>query len=270
MSIILILILDDILPLLPEIPFCLLPDLANVGAIFPQEGQILSVSQSSIRERYAMYVCFLLFPFWSLDDVKEDCYNATRIKQRLDGLENNTSIYTDEVSGTSGEASSKSEPSIDLDMGLIDEAQDQDDDTFLFQEEGGSPESISFDIIRKYGMKECGFKLLNLPPCIPLESGFISSNRNFDDTNAHPAHLDVREYISSKHLMQFSFNVDTSRRRPPPHGGSDVVVMSPNGTKQSIEDWGVYYGLDDNQQQGAFEVATSNFVLTYHIDASTV
>eukprot|EP00978_Attheya_sp_CCMP212_P018509 scaffold50689_cov62-Attheya_sp.AAC.2 len=62
---------DDTLPLLPEIPFCILPDLANVGAIFPQEGQIISVSQSSIRERYAMYVCFLLFPFRSLDDVKE-------------------------------------------------------------------------------------------------------------------------------------------------------------------------------------------------------
>eukprot|EP00978_Attheya_sp_CCMP212_P018510 scaffold50692_cov35-Attheya_sp.AAC.1 len=44
---------DNTLPLLPEIPFCLLPDLANVGAIFPQEGQIISVSQSSIRERYA-------------------------------------------------------------------------------------------------------------------------------------------------------------------------------------------------------------------------
>eukprot|EP00978_Attheya_sp_CCMP212_P018508 scaffold50689_cov62-Attheya_sp.AAC.1 len=115
----------------------------------------------------------------------------TRIKRRLDELEDNTSIYTDEVSGTTGEASSNSEPSIDLDMGLIDEAQDQDDEKHLFQEEGSSPESISFDIIRKYGMKECGFKILNLPPCISSESMFILSNRNFDDANEHPAHLDV-------------------------------------------------------------------------------
>ena len=62
---------DDTLPLLPEIPFCLLPDLASVGAIFPIDGQIISAAQSCIRERYAMYVCFLLFPFRSLHDVKE-------------------------------------------------------------------------------------------------------------------------------------------------------------------------------------------------------
>jgi hypothetical protein len=198
----------------------------------------------------------------------QDCYNATRIKRRLDELEDNTSIYTDEVSGTSGEASTNSEPSIDLDMGLIDEAQDQDDENFLFQEEDGSPNSITFEKIRKNGVKECGYKLLNIPPCILSESVFIPSHGYFEETNAHPAHLDVREYISSRHLMQLSFNVDTARR-PPPQGGSDVVVMSPNGTKESIEDWGAYYGLD-NTQQGAFEVATSNFVLTYHIDASAV
>jgi propanediol dehydratase large subunit len=43
--------------------------------------------------------------------------------------------------------------------------------------------------------------------------------------------------------------------------------MKPNGTKDSIIKWGTFYGLD-TKQQGAFEVATSNFVLTYHVDAA--
>ena len=198
----------------------------------------------------------------------QDCYNATRVKRRLDELEDNTSIYTDEISGTSGEPSSNSEPDISLDFGLVDEAQDQDDQNYLFQEESGSPDSISFDIIRKYGTAECGFELINCPSCVSSESVLIPTNRHFDDPNVYPTPLDVREYISSYNLMQLSFNVDTARR-PPPQGGTDVVVMSPNGSKQSIDDLGVYYSLDDNQQ-GAFEVAASNFVLTYHTDASTV
>jgi hypothetical protein len=44
--------------------------------------------------------------------------------------------------------------------------------------------------------------------------------------------------------------------------------MLPNGTRESIIEWGHFYGLDA-KQQGAFEVATSNFVLTYHIEASS-
>ena len=62
---------DEAVPILPEIPFCLLPDLAKVGPIFPPQGHVLPAAQNCIRERYAMYVNFLLFPFRSLDDIKE-------------------------------------------------------------------------------------------------------------------------------------------------------------------------------------------------------
>jgi hypothetical protein len=56
---------------LPEIPFCLLPDLTKVGPIFPECDQQFSLSQHLIRERYAMLVCLLIFPFRVLNDIRE-------------------------------------------------------------------------------------------------------------------------------------------------------------------------------------------------------
>ncbi len=68
---------DDTQPLIPEIPFCLLPDLAKVGSIFPEQGKVLTASDYIIRERYAMFVCFLIFPFRSLSDIQEGKHNKT-------------------------------------------------------------------------------------------------------------------------------------------------------------------------------------------------
>ena len=199
----------------------------------------------------------------------QDCYNATRIKRRLDDLEEKTTVYTDELSGSSPASPTDMEPSFDIDMGLMDEAQDQDEENFLFEEESGSPESISYELIRKYGKNNCGFDHLCLPLCLPSDSVFLTSNGNVStNTNLPLGDVQEREYISSFNLMQLSFHVDTSRRLPP-QGGNDFLVISPNGSKDSIINWGQYYGLD-NEQQGAFEVATSNFVLTYHTDAGTV
>ena len=199
----------------------------------------------------------------------QDCYNATRIKRRLDDLEEKTSVYTDELSESLPANPTDMEPSFDLDMGLLDEAQDQDEANFLFEEESGSPDSITYELIRKYGKNNCGFHHLSLPQCLPSDTIFLTTNRNLSNNDNGPfRNVLEREYISSFNLMQLSFNVDTSRR-PPPQGGNDFTVISPNGSKLSIINWGHYYGLD-NDQQGAFEVATSNFVLTYHTDAGTV
>jgi hypothetical protein len=60
----------DALNVIPEIPFCLLPDLAKVGSILEDTTTHISMAQNAIRERYAMFVCFLLFPFRSIDDVQ--------------------------------------------------------------------------------------------------------------------------------------------------------------------------------------------------------
>jgi hypothetical protein len=57
--------------ILPEIPFCLLPDLSKVGPIFPEYNQQFTVAQHTIRERYAMFVCLLIFPFRVMSDIKE-------------------------------------------------------------------------------------------------------------------------------------------------------------------------------------------------------
>ena len=68
----------------------------------------------------------------------QDCYNATRIKRRLDDLEEKTTVYTDELSGSSPASPTDMEPSFDIDMGLMDEAQDQDEenlDNFIKVEE---------------------------------------------------------------------------------------------------------------------------------------
>jgi hypothetical protein len=55
---------------IPEIPFCLLPDLAKVGSIFDINSGQMSMAHNVIRERYAMFVCLLLFPFRSMDDIQ--------------------------------------------------------------------------------------------------------------------------------------------------------------------------------------------------------
>jgi hypothetical protein len=55
---------------IPEIPFCLLPDLAKVGSIFDINHEQVSIAHNMIRERYAMFVCLLLFPFRTMDDIQ--------------------------------------------------------------------------------------------------------------------------------------------------------------------------------------------------------
>eukprot|EP00978_Attheya_sp_CCMP212_P002311 scaffold4773_cov54-Attheya_sp.AAC.1 len=61
--------------------------------------------------------------------------------------------------------------------------------------------------------------------------------------------------------------MDTSRRKRPQSISKEEVdtIILPNGTKPSIIAWGELYGLDENQQ-GAFEVAASNFILTFHLE----
>jgi hypothetical protein len=101
-------------------------------------------------------------------------------------------------------------------------------------------------------------------PSVTEESVFMhtqmgqgANGRNEDDaTNAR-----MLDSITRFHLMELSFKTDTSSRpNPQNNGGPQRSVMLPNGTKESIIEWGQFYGLDD-KQQGAFEVATSNFVI---------
>jgi hypothetical protein len=199
----------------------------------------------------------------------QDCYNATRLKRRLDELQESTVEFTDELSTM--KAKHEEPSSLDIDMGLVDEAQDQDEGNFLFEEETGNPDSITLETIRKYGKKECGYNHITQPPC-PDDS--VIKGVEIDTHTAGiqtPNHLPERERITYMKLIELSYKVDTSRRINPQQRAGDPIthltIMKPNGTKDSIIEWGSFYGLD-TKQQGAFEVATSNFVLTYHVDAA--
>eukprot|EP00978_Attheya_sp_CCMP212_P032080 scaffold123655_cov62-Attheya_sp.AAC.1 len=256
---------------LPEVPFCLLPDLSKVGPIFPQYNQQFTVAQHLIRERYAMFVCLLIFPFRILSDIKvdnsfmkyyqtkitegheniarykhimkniQDCYNATCLKRHKDELDSKTTMYTDDQSSNAINEVEE-EPEYDLDMGLLDEAQDHDDDHLMFTEE------ITEESVFMHN-----------------QMGQGAHGRNADDAT----NVMLPDSTTRFHLMELSFKTDTlSRPNPQNNGGPHRSVMLPNGTKESIIEWGYVYGLDD-KQQGAFEVATSNFVLTYHIEAAT-
>ena len=55
---------------IPELPFCLIPDLAKVGIIMDFRSEPMSIAHHLIRERYAMYVCLLLFPFRCIQDIQ--------------------------------------------------------------------------------------------------------------------------------------------------------------------------------------------------------
>jgi hypothetical protein len=70
---------DDAGNYIPELPFCLLPDLAKVGNIIDFNPAQMSMAQYEIRERYAMFVCFLLFPFRTRDEVQTGKCNLTYI-----------------------------------------------------------------------------------------------------------------------------------------------------------------------------------------------
>eukprot|EP00978_Attheya_sp_CCMP212_P014250 scaffold36233_cov58-Attheya_sp.AAC.1 len=168
---------DDAQPLLPEIPFCLLPDLAK---------------ESTVE-------------------------------------------YTDDL--TIKKAKHEEPSNLDIDMGLVDEAQDQDEEKQLFEKETGNPDSITLDTIRKYGKKECGYNHLTLPPC-PLDSIIMGIEIDTHTGMQTPNHLPERERITFMKLIELSYKVDTSRR------------------------------INPQQRAGAFEVATSNFVLIYHVDVA--
>ena len=197
----------------------------------------------------------------------QDCYNATRLKRRLDELQETTVEFTDDTSP--GDASAELPTQLDIDMGLVDEAQDLDDGNFLFEEESGHPDSINLDTIQKYGKKQCGYEHLTVP-CCPNESVLIGQERDSLDHFQPLSFLPNRDVVSFTKLVQLSFMVDTSRHINPQHKEGEPIthlsVVKPNGTKHSIIEWGKFYGLDA-KQQGAFEVAASNFVLTYHVDA---
>jgi hypothetical protein len=199
----------------------------------------------------------------------QDCYNATCLKRHKDELDSKTTIYTDDQSSKATDELQE-EPQYDLDMALIDEARDQDDDHLLFAEESGNSCSLSLEPIRTYGKLQCGYQFLSVPHIIedsvflPTQGGHGTQGRN-DEGTTNELRCDV---VTRVHLMELSFRTDTSSRPNPQNKeGPERSVMIPNGTKESIIEWGQFYGLDE-KQQGAFEVITSNFVLTYHIDAT--
>jgi hypothetical protein len=55
---------------IPELPFCMIPDLAKVGNIMEFDTSNMSLAYHLIRERYAMYVSLLIFPFRTIHDMQ--------------------------------------------------------------------------------------------------------------------------------------------------------------------------------------------------------
>jgi hypothetical protein len=196
----------------------------------------------------------------------QNCYNAVRLNQRKDELEATTEMFTDNIEPTN---QPNEEPTYDIDMGLVDEADDQDEGSGLFHEIEGCHFSIGLDVLRADGKNKCGFEYLSIPiptnrPLDLTNNTHRHSNTN-ENSNSNPVHH-TQERITRARLIELTFRTDTSRRRRPQSTTPEEVDMiDPNGTKESIISWGQFYGLDDNQQ-GAFEVAASNFVMTYHLE----
>ena len=195
----------------------------------------------------------------------QNCYNAVRLNRRKDELEATTEMYSDGVDASNDTNEEDKEPTYDIDLALVDESDDQDDGQALFSEINGSPFSLVLDAIRNNGKNECGYEHLSLP--VPIletlnltNSGYANSNLNSDSSRIHRN----MERMTRGRLLELRFRTDTSRRMKPQSASSEEMdLINPNGTKASIEQWGIFYGLDENQR-GAFEVAASNFVLTYH------
>ncbi len=104
---------------------------------------------------------------------------------------------------------------------------------------------------------------------IPVNQSLDITNNPYLDANtnfgSNPVHH-TQERLTRARLIVLTFRTDTSRRkRPQSISTEEVNIILPNGTKPSIIAWGELYGLDENQQ-GAFEVAASNFILTYHLE----
>jgi hypothetical protein len=200
----------------------------------------------------------------------QNCYNAVRLDRRKDELEEITDIYTDGLDASNAPDEESKEPTFDIDFGLLDEADDQDEGQALFHEFIGSPFSIVLDTIRNYGEHQCGYEFLTLP--IPLPGSLnLSDNANrspYSNINSNASTIiHNNERMTRTRLVELKFRTDTSRRiKPQSTTAEEMEMIKPNGTKPSIEQWGEFYGLDENQR-GAFEVAASNFVLTYHQEA---
>ena len=196
----------------------------------------------------------------------QNCYNAVRLNRRKDELEATTEMFTDDIEPTNRP---NEEPTYDVDMGLLDEADDQDEGNEIFHEIEGCHFAIRLDTLRTDGKNNCGFQHLSTPIPIHKDLDITDNTHQHPNADANPNSNPVhppQTQITRARLIELTFRTDTSRRRRPQSTLHEVVdMMDPNGTKESIISWGQFYGLDDNQQ-GAFEVAASNFVMTYHLE----
>lgn len=164
----------------------------------------------------------------------------------------------------------------------MEENNEQEDalDPTLFNDIG-VPFRFSLKNLREKGEHSCGEKLIALVklPETTAESGpFMRTTSAAGDTPNNSRHVEAnddtrqpRKSHSVKDVVEVIFNFRERRTSTYSHNNSssaeDRLEDTPaNGTARSIRQWGEISNLDADQQK-AFEMISSSFVLTFHDEA---
>ena len=274
-------------PTIPDVPFCALPDLVNVGPLM-SDPKDATESQKFIRERYAALVMILFVPYREPQDLKrndsflekyrsiisncshtlrtdivqnfQNCHNALRVERAKDPLFDCTVIYeTEEDKERKHTGDNETDIDNDIDMSILDGMYSEDPTTGQYDVES---EPMSFEWMKEQG----DFVSSNDPYDVDIS---IPENANiFWDPVNNPNPPDGvpykdRDIIAQTRLVELSLNKNLMSITA---GEKVRVVECANGTPDSIQKWGVAYGLD-MKQLASFEVLCATFVLTYYTEA---
>jgi hypothetical protein len=128
---------------------------------------------------------------------------------------------------------------------------------------------ISTKHVRRLGSRDSGFKLIRSPivvdkPVMQRSRGIIRDNTNPSPQSEFERNsADVKK---SKKEDLFILSLETVNRRV----DENHSYLEATGTVESIKEWGAKAFGGDVDQQRAFEVIISNFILQFHYEADEI
>ena len=275
-------VIEREISLVPDIPFGIIPDLANVGNILNDPSD-MTHSQQYVRERYAAFIMILFYPFRTPEDVKQNgsfmkayqdilnknsyvfnaaiiqniqnCHNALRVDRPVDPLIARTEKYGDDECNN-GNNNEDTEDNVDIDMALLDHCNNDEE-----QDQFDNEEPMSLSWIQGNGKNNCGYDHIAQVDVSNDDNVFLFSNSE-ENTKSNRTNA-PRDMVSQIGLIELSLKKESRRIKIE---NKIKEVECANGTTDSIEKWGIAYGLD-MKQMGAFEVLCATFVMTYYNEA---
>ena len=273
-------------PFIPDVPFFFIPDLMNVGPLLC-DTENATQAQKHVGERYAALIMILFVPYRDPSDLKlndtfldkyrqtivderntlkpdviqnfQNCHNALRVERAKDPLFDSTVIYETEEDASRNRGEIDLDIDEDIDMAVLDGIHLEDADEGQHDVQSTS---MSLEWMKDQGSHIPGGEPYDLDISVERDSNVFSEPTDGEERTAKKRGFS-RDTVSQTRLIELSLNkgltsIEANEKKR--------VVECANGTPESIQKWGVAYGLD-MKQLASFEVLCATFVLTYYTEA---